>query len=271
MKDSKQTKTEQEERYDTDRNRLIPTDTGSIVTDFLVKYFMEIVDYSFTAKVEKQFDEIAEGDEKWQEMIADFYKPFHKLVVDSEEVTRSEANQSRKLGVDPKSKKPVIARLGRFGAMIQIGEAEDEEKPKFAPMPEGRKIGDVTLEEALKMFELPRNVGKTNNGEEITAQIGRFGPYLKAGSLNVSLKDQDPFTITEKTANELIKEHQKKLDERVIATFQKEGIQVLNGRYGPYVTDGKINATIPKDVEPKSLNVKDCQKLLEQKIKGTKK
>lgn len=271
LKDTKQTKTEQEERYDTDRNRLIPTDTGSIVTDFLVKHFKEIVDYSFTAKVEKQFDEIAEGDEKWQEMIADFYKPFHKLVADSEKITRSEANQSRKLGVDPKSKKPVIARLGRFGAMIQIGEAEDEEKPMFAPMPEGRKIGDVTLDEALKMFKLPRKVGKTVSGEEITAQIGRFGPYLKAGSMNVSLNDEDPFTVTELKANDLIKEHQKKLDERIIATFQKEGIQVLNGRYGPYVTDGKINATIPKSVEPKSLSLKDCQKLLEQKIKGNKK
>ena len=269
--DSKQTKTEQEERYDTDRNRLVPTDTGSIVTDFLVKYFKEIMDYNFTAKVEKQFDEIAEGDEKWQEMIADFYKPFHKLIENSEDISRSEANQSRKLGVDPKSKKPVIARLGRFGAMIQIGEAEDEEKPKFAPMPEGRKIGDVTLEEALKMFELPRTVGKTPKGDEITALIGRFGPYLKAGSVNVSLGDEDPFSVTQKKANELIAEHQKKLDERVIANFQDEGIQVLNGRYGPYVTDGKINATIPKDKNPKSLKLKDCQKMLQEKQKSLKK
>jgi DNA topoisomerase-1 len=269
--DSKQTKTEQEERYDTDRNRLVPTDTGSIVTDFLVKYFKEIMDYNFTAKVEKQFDEIAEGDEKWQEMIADFYKPFHKLIENSEDISRSEANQSRKLGVDPKSKKPVIARLGRFGAMIQIGEAEDEEKPKFAPMPEGRKIGDVTLEEALKMFELPRTVGKTPKGDEITALIGRFGPYLKAGSVNVSLGDEDPFSVTQKKANELIAEHQKKLDERVIANFQDEGIQVLNGRYGPYVTDGKINATIPKDKDPKSLKLKDCQKMLQEKQKSLKK
>lgn len=271
LSNSKQTKTEQEERYDTDRNRLIPTDTGSIVTDFLVKYFKEIMDYNFTAKVEKQFDEIAEGDEKWQEMIADFYKPFHKLIEGSEDISRSEANQSRKLGVDPKSKKPVIARLGRFGAMIQIGEAEDEEKPKFAPMPEGRKIGDVTLQEALKMFELPRIVGKTPKGEDITAQIGRFGPYLKAGSINVSLGDEDPFSVTEKKANELFAEHQKKLDERIIANFEAEGIQVLNGRYGPYVTDGKINATIPKDTDPKSLKLKDCQKILQDKQKTLKK
>lgn len=271
LSNSKQTKTKQEERYDTDRNRLIPTDTGSIVTDFLVKYFKEIMDYNFTAKVEKQFDEIAEGDEKWQEMIADFYKPFHKLIEGSEDISRSEANQSRKLGLDPKSKKPVIARLGRFGAMIQIGEAEDEEKPKFATMPEGRKIGDVTLQEALKMFELPRIVGKTPKGEDITAQIGRFGPYLKAGSINVSLGDEDPFSVTEKKANELFAEHQKKLDERIIANFEAKGIQVLNGRYGPYVTDGKINATIPKDTDPKSLKLKDCQKILQDKQKTLKK
>jgi DNA topoisomerase-1 len=265
LKAGKVTKTEQEERYDTDRSRLVPTDTGTVVTDFLVKYFKEILDYQFTAKVEKQFDEIAEGNEKWQEMIADFYKPFHKLVESSEDITRGEANQSRKLGIDPKSKKPVIARLGRYGAMIQIGEAEDEEKPQFAPMPEGKKISTVTLEEALKMFELPRVVGKTPKGIEIIAQIGRFGPYLKAGSVNVSLKGEDPFTVTKQKANELLKEHQKMLDSRVIANFEKEGIQVLNGRFGPYVTDGEVNAKIPKDMEPKKLTLKDCQKILTEK------
>jgi len=271
LKSGKVTKTEQEERYDTDRSRLIPTDTGVIVTDFLVKYFDEILDYQFTAKVEKQFDEIAEGNEKWEEMIADFYKPFHKLVEKSEDISREEANQSRKLGTDPKSKKPVIARLGRFGAMIQIGEAEDEEKPKFAPMPEGKKISDVTLEEALKMFELPRVVGKTPKGVEIVAQIGRFGPYMKVGSINVSLKGEDPFTVTGKKANELVAEHQKMLDERVIADFKEEGIQVLNGRFGPYVTDGKVNAKIPKDTEPKKLSLKDCQKILSEKNQKVKK
>lgn len=271
LQDGKQTEAVENENYDTDRNRLVPTDTALVVTDFLTKYFGSIVDYQFTAKVEKQFDEIADGDEKWQEMIADFYKPFHKLVTESEEVPREVANQSRKLGIDPKSKKPVLARLGRFGAMIQIGEAEDEEKPKFAPMPEGKKISDVTLEEAMKMFELPRVVGKTKAGEEIVAQIGRFGPYLKTGSINVSLKDEDPFSITETKANELVEEHLKKLSERVIHDFPEENIQVLNGRYGPYVTDGKVNATIPKNVEPKGLKLKDCQKILQDKINSRKK
>jgi DNA topoisomerase-1 len=267
LKNSKLTKTEQEERYDTDRSRLIPTDTGTVVTDFLVKYFNEILDYQFTAKVERQFDEIAEGKEKWQEMIADFYKPFHKLVAGSEDITREEANQSRKLGIDPKTKKPVIARLGRYGAMIQIGEAEDDEKPQFAPMPEGKKISNVTFEEAMKMFELPRVVGKSPKGIDIVAQIGRFGPYLKVGSINVSLKGEDPFTISEKRANELLKEHQKMLDSRVIANFDKEGIQVLNGRFGPYITDGQINVKIPKDLEPKKLSLKQCQELLDKKNK----
>ena len=271
LKKGKITQTEQEENYDTDRSRLIPTDTGTVVTDFLVKYFNEILDYQFTAKVEKQFDEIAEGKEKWEEMIADFYKPFHKLVDKSEDISREEANQSRKLGIDPKSQKPVIARLGRYGAMIQIGEAEDEEKPQFAPMPEGRKISTVSLEEALKMFELPRVVGKSPKGIEIIAQIGRFGPYLKVGSINVSLKGEDPFTITENKANELLKEHQKMLDSRVIANYEAEGIQVLNGRFGPYVTDGQVNAKVPKGVEPKKLTLKDCQKILTDKnSKGSK-
>jgi DNA topoisomerase-1 len=271
LKKGKIAQTEQEENYDTDRSRLIPTDTGTVVTDFLVKYFNEILDYQFTAKVEKQFDEIAEGNEKWEEMIADFYKPFHKLVDKSEDIPREEANQSRKLGIDPKSKKPVIARLGRYGAMIQIGEAEDEEKPQFAPMPEGRKISTVSLEEALKMFELPRVVGKSPKGIEIIAQIGRFGPYLKVGSINVSLKGEDPFTISENKANELLKEHQKMLDSRVIANYEAEGIQVLNGRFGPYVTDGQVNAKVPKGVEPKKLTLKDCQKILTDKnSKGSK-
>lgn len=265
------TKNTQEEKYDTDRTRLVPTDTGTVVTDFLVKYFTEILDPQFTAKVEKQFDLIAEGKEKWQKMLGEFYKPFHELITSSEDISRKEASQNRVLGVDPKSKKPIIARLGRFGAMIQIGEVEDEEKPKFAPMPEGRKIADVTLEEALKMFELPRTVGELQDGTQIVATTGRFGPYLKAGALNVSLKGEDPFTVSEKKALELVAEYQKMLDERIILDFPEESIQVLNGRYGPYITNGKSNAKIPKGTEPKTLKLKDCQLLLSAKKTKSKK
>ncbi len=271
LANNKVEKSEDTEQYDTDRNRLMPTDTGSIVTDFLLKHFTEIMDYKFTAGVEDQFDIIAQGKEKWEKMIADFYQPFHKLVVASEDVSRQEANQGRVLGKDPKSGKPVIARLGRFGAMIQIGEAEDEEKPKFAPMPEGKKIGDVTLQEALKMFQLPRVVGKSVKGDEIVAQIGRFGPYLKVGDQNISLKEYDPFQVTEAEARKLLADHQKVLDERVIADFTESKIQVLNGRYGPYITNGEVNARIPKGIEPKKITEKEAMKLIAEKVKKTTK
>jgi DNA topoisomerase-1 len=258
----------EQENYGVEKNKLFPTDTGKVVTDFLVKYFPSIVDYSFTAKVEEEFDKIAEGDEKWNTMIADFYKPFHKLVVKSEDISRHDANQGRVLGKDPKSGKPVIARLGKYGAMIQIGQAEDEEKPKFAPMPAGKQLADVTLQEALKMFELPRVVGNTPEGEEITANFGRFGPYVKFGSTFVSIKGDDPFSITLKKALELIAAKKKADKEKVINTFEKEGISVLNGRYGPYITDGKTNVKIPKDVEPKTITAKKAQELLVNKPVG---
>lgn len=267
LKKDKVTSEKIDERYDTDRSRLIPTDTGTVVTNFLVKYFGEILDYQFTAKVEAQFDEIATAKLKWQKMIEDFYKPFHKLVSDSEGITRQEASQNRILGEDPTSKKPVIARLGRFGAMIQIGETESDEKPRFAPMPEGRKIADVTLEEALKMFELPRVVGNTAQGEEIVATTGRFGPYLKVGSINVSIGELDPFKITEDEANSLVVEHQEKLKKMVIAEFEDDGIRILNGRFGPYITDGKVNVKIPKGDDPSKITAKKAMELIAKKSK----
>lgn len=267
LKKDKVTSEKIDERYDTDRSRLIPTDTGTVVTNFLVKYFGEILDYQFTAKVEAQFDEIATAKLKWQKMIEDFYKPFHKLVSDSEGITRQEASQNRILGEDPTSKKPVIARLGRFGAMIQIGETESDEKPRFAPMPEGRKIADVTLEEALKMFELPRVVGNTAQGEEIVATTGRFGPYLKVGSINVSIGELDPFKITEDEANSLVVEHQEKLKKMVIAEFEDDGVRILNGRFGPYITDGKVNVKIPKGDDPSKITAKKAMELIAKKSK----
>lgn len=266
--DSNKVKTEIiEENYDTDRSRLMPTDTGTVVTDFLVKYFAKIMDYQFTAGVENEFDQIASGKLQWPKMIESFYQPFHKLVVASEDITRKEANQSRTLGKDPESGKPVIARLGRYGAMIQIGETEDEEKPRFAPMPEGRKIGDVTLEEALKMYELPRVVGKTPKGDEIVATTGRFGPYLKVGSINVSMGDNDPFSITESEANKLVAAHQDKLKKMVIAEFEEDGIRILNGRFGPYITDGKVNVKIPKGDDPSKITLKEAKELIAKKRK----
>jgi DNA topoisomerase-1 len=267
LKQGKVSKTEVEERYDTDRSRLLPTDTGIVVNNFLVKNFAEILDYKFTAKVEKQLDEVAEGKEKWQEMIAEFYKPFHKLT-SNKEIPREKGIL---LGKDPKSKKPVYARIGRFGSMIQIGEAEDEDKPLFAPLPEGRNIFNVSLEEALKMFAFPKTLGSDEKGNEIIVQIGRFGPYLKVGDMNVSIGEIDPTAITLKQAHQLVSEHIKELKSRVIANFEKEGIQVLNGRYGPYVTDGTTNASVPKSVDPKKLTPKDCVEMIEKKKAGKKK
>jgi DNA topoisomerase-1 len=263
-------KTNETEKFGEIKNKLIPTDTGKVVSDFLVKYFGEVVDYGFTAEVEAEFDKIAEGKEQWNKMIADFYGPFHKLVDKSEDISRQDANQGRVLGKDPKSGKPVIARLGRYGAMIQIGQAEDEEKPKFAPMPAGKNLADVTLDEALEMFNLPRVVGKTPDGAEITSNIGRFGPYVKFDSTFVSIKGDDPFSITEAKANELIAEKIKADKAKNIAEFDS-GIKVLNGRFGPYVTDGTTNAKIPKDIDPKKLSEKDAKSMLEERKKAPKK
>ncbi|HSX08106.1 MAG TPA: type I DNA topoisomerase [Candidatus Saccharimonadales bacterium] len=244
-----------------DRNKLLPTHLAEVTTDFLLKYFPSIVDYEFTAKAEADFDVVAEGKEPWQAMIADFYKDFHPLIGKSEGASRQEVSQARLLGVDPKTKKPVFARFGRYGPMLQRGEVEDEEKPAFAPMPSGAKIETVTLEEALQMFALPRVVGTTEQGEEIKANIGRFGPYVQVGKTFVSIKPHDPFSITEAEARELYAAKLKKDANKYIQEFSS-GIKVVNGPYGPYITDGKKNAKIPKDVEPAKLTEEECKKLL---------
>lgn len=246
-----------------DRNKLVPTDTAQVTTDFLMKHFADIMDYDFTASVEQEFDDIAEGQEKWQQMIADFYKGFHPLVEKSEKVSREDAAQARLLGKDPKSGKPIHARYGRYGAMLQIGEATDEEKPIFAPMPDGENIESVSLTQALEMFKLPRTVGSTGDGQQIVANIGRFGPYIQVDKLFVSIKPLDPLKITEEEARKLYKQKLKKEAEKHINTFES-GIQVLNGPYGPYVTDGKVNAKIPKDIKPEKLTEKAAAKLLKE-------
>ena len=246
----------------TDKNKLIPTDTGKVVTDFLIKHFRDIVDYDFTKDVEEEFDKIAEGKTAWQTMLAEFYGPFHKKVEGSEDISRAEASQSRELGIDPKTSKPVSARYGRFGPMVQIGTVEDEEKPRFASVPPGKKIETITLDEALQLFNLPRTLGADDAGNPIQANIGRFGPYVKIGSSYVSIKGHDPYTIDLVTAQELIAEDAKKRAERDIKIFEKEGIKVLNGRFGPYITDGKKNAKIPKDTQPAELTLAECQELL---------
>ncbi|MDQ5971920.1 MAG: topoisomerase [Patescibacteria group bacterium] len=261
LEKGKITATERTEVTGADRNKLVPTPIADMTTDFLVKHFAQILDYDFTAKAEQGFDDIADGKESWQKMLDDFYKKFHPLIEASANVSREETSQARKLGTDPKSGKPVIARYGRYGPMLQIGEAEDDEKPRFAPMPANANLEDVTFEQAMEMFKLPRTVGTTPDGQEIKANIGRFGPYIQVGKLFVSIKDHDPLTISEKDAQAAYAEKLQKEADKYIQRFDS-GIDVINGPYGPYITDGKKNAKIPKDQEPAKLTEAECKKLL---------
>ncbi|MBX4201364.1 type I DNA topoisomerase [Candidatus Saccharibacteria bacterium] len=254
-----------------DRNKLLPTYLADVVTDFLVKHFGSILDYDFTAKAEDGFDDIADGKISWQEALDKFYKQFHPLVKKSEKADRAEAAQARQLGKDPKSGKIVVVRYGRYGPVLQLGEAGDDvakdaPKPIFAPLPEGTTLEEITLTEALPMFKLPRVVGKTAEGDEITANIGRFGPYVHVNKLFVSIKGQDPMTISETEARKLIADKQEVERKKVIADFGK--LKILNGPYGPYVTDGKSNARIPKDVKPEKLDEPAAQKLLAEAPKS---
>jgi DNA topoisomerase-1 len=246
-----------------DRSKLLPTPLADVTTDFLVKYFPSIVDYDFTATVEGQFDLVAEGKETWHKMIADFYKDFHPLIAEVADVSRSEVSQAKELGIDPKTKKPVLARFGRYGPMLQRGATEDEEKPTFAPLPNGTTLETVTLEQALTMFELPRVVGTTDEGKEIKANIGRFGPYIQVDKTFVSIKPLDPFSITEAEARDLYKAKLEKDANKYIHEFDS-GIKVVNGPYGPYITDGKKNARISKDIDPAKLTEEECKKLLDE-------
>ena len=251
-----------QEKTGADKGKLIPTASGQVVSDFLTNHFEQVVDYGFTADVEREFDQIATGSLARNTMLETFYKPFHKLIEESGGIDRSAVAQAREIGVDPKTNKPVLARFGRFGPMLQLGSTEDKEnKPQFAPMPAGKKIETVTLEEALHAFKLPRTVGQTADGQDIKANIGRFGPYIQVGKLFVSIKPIDPHDITLEQALELYAEKLKTEAEKNIADFG-DGIKVLKGRYGPYITDGKKNAKIPKDVEPQSITHDKAKELL---------
>lgn len=246
-----------------DKNKLVPTGIAEVTTDFLVKHFPNIVDYDFTAKVEEDFDKIAEGKAQWGTMLGTFYKDFHPLVEQSADISRAEVSQARHVGDDPKSKKPILARFGRYGPMLQRGATEDtENKPDFAPLPAGTSIDTVTLEQALEMFKLPRLVGKTADGEEIKANIGRFGPYVQIGKTYVSIKPLDPHTISLAEARDLYQAKLEKDANKFIQVFES-GIKVVNGPYGIYVTDGKKNAKMPKDTDPKKITEAECKKLID--------
>ncbi len=254
--------------YGADKSKLIPTSVALVTTDFLVKHFPSIVDYSFTANTEKTLDEIAAGQTKWVKMLDDFYNKFTPLIEKSEHITREESTQTKQIGLDPKSSKPIFARFGKYGLMLQRGGTDSEDKPEFAPMPEGKTIDTVTLEDALEMFKLPRLVGQTKDGKDIYANIGRFGPYIKVDSLYVSIKPNDPMTISLEEAQKFYEEKLEIEKNKHIKEFS--GISVLNGPYGPYVTNGKKNARIPKSIDPKAITEEEATNLLE-KAKPAKK
>ena len=250
-----------QEKTGSTRGKLIPTPSGELIADFLTDHFTQIVDYDFTANVETEFDKIAAANLAKSAMLHGFYTPFHKLIEQSGGIDRSKVGANREVGIDPKSGKPILARFGRFGPMLQLGATDDEDKPRFAPLPKGAKIETVTLEQALEMFKLPRVVGQTKDGQDIKANIGRFGPYIQVGKLFVSIKPEDPHTITLEKARELYAAKLQAEAEKHIAEFP-DGVKVLNGRFGPYITDGTKNAKIPKDTDPKTITHEQALELL---------
>lgn len=251
-----------------EKNKLFPTNIAMVVNDFLVEHFPDITNYSFTAEIEQEFDEIANGKIKWQKMIADFYRPFHKTVSKTELVERSSVqNKNRELGVDPKTGKKVYAKLGRFGAYVQIGENPEDgnpEKPKFASLRPGQFIENLTLEDAMELMKMPRDLGLYEE-KQVVANIGRFGPYVLHDKKFVSIpKGEDPYTITPERAVELIEAKRESDRNKTIKLFaENPDVQVLNGRFGPYIKAGKKNVKIPKDKVPADLTLEECLTLAE--------
>ena len=244
--------------------RFEPTEIGKIVNRFLSNHFTQYVDYEFTAKMEDSLDEISRGEKQRLPLMQEFWKEFSKLVAEKEaSVSRDDVIQSRVLGTDPKSGKPLSVRMGKYGPYAQIGTRDDEDKPTFTSLRPGQKLDVITFEQALELFKLPRTLGQTTDGEPLTVAIGRFGPYIKYGDKFVSLGKHDPYTVEKEIALQLVAEKKEKDANRLILDFEDAGIQVLNGRYGPYITDGEKNARIPKAVaEPKTLSLEDCKQLL---------
>jgi DNA topoisomerase-1 len=255
-----------------EKNKLFPTDIGMVVTDFLIDHFEHIMDYHFTADVEAQFDEIAQGNLEWTKMLSSFYKGFHEDVEETLEHS-DRATGERILGVHPVSNKKVLARIGRFGPMIQIGdEKEDGEKPQFASLTGSQSIHTITLEDALDLFKLPRVLGEIN-GEVVKANSGRFGPYVQIGKLFVSLKkEDDPMTVTLERAQELIVLKQQEEANKLIKAFpEREDVQLLNGRYGAYLKIGKDNFKLPKGTEPEKLTLEECLAIAADQASAPKK
>ncbi|MBX2845520.1 MAG: type I DNA topoisomerase [Saprospiraceae bacterium] len=251
------------ETFGTERNKLFPTDLGMVVTDFLKQHFTNIMDYSFTANIEAQFDKIADGEKEWVATVDNFYKPFHEKLKDTE-ATAERATGERVLGTDPDSGREVLVRIGKFGPMVQIGRVDEEEKPRFASLLPDQHLETITFEEAMELFKLPRVLGKSDKGEDIKANIGRYGPYVQLGKTFASIpEDKNPHSITLEEAVVLIKDKLEAAAKNTIASFNEGEIQILNGRYGPYIKQGKRNFKIPKDRKPEELTLEDCQEIIE--------
>lgn len=267
------------ENTGSEKGKLIPTDIGMVVNEFLTKFFPDILDYNFTAKVEEKFDEIAEGDLTWKKEIAYFYENFHPEIDKINTMRMEHKVGERLLGTDPKSGKPVSVKIGRYGPIVQIGDASDEEKPRFASLRGDQSVSTITLEEALKLFDLPRSLGKNDEGKEIVASVGRFGPYVKLGSTFVSIpKDLAPETITLQEALELIKKKAEADAQKHIKSFpEKPGLEVLNGRFGPYIAykpEGAkkaVNYKIPKSAVPADLTLEEAEKIMAEQDSAPKK
>ncbi len=265
LKDNKITRHTKKEMAGSDKGKLLPTDIGIVVNDFLMKYFPGIMDYNFTATVEQKFDEIAEGKEKWTDMMKDFYSKFEPIVENTMNTRSEHKAGERQLGIDPASGRPVFVKIGRFGPVIQIGAADEEEKPRFSQLPSDKSMETITLEEALELFKLPREIGEYE-GEKVIIGAGRFGPYVLHNRKYVSLpKGEDPMTVTLDTAISLIEEKRKQEEQRHIKAFAEEPkLEILNGRYGPYIAyDGK-NYRLPKPVHDKAaeLTLEECMEII---------
>ncbi|MDB4597895.1 type I DNA topoisomerase [Candidatus Pseudothioglobus singularis] len=269
----------QTENTGAEKNKLFPTNVAYLLVDFLVKNFRNIIGYEFTANLESDFDLIAEESKPWAGVIRNFYEPFHEQIELAKDISRDETHGKRDLGEDPVSGKPVSVRFGRYGAYAQIGTQDDEEKPTFASLRTGQDIENISLDEAIELFKMPRTVGETDGGEIIKANYGRFGPYIQYGKKYVSLKEVSPEEVSLETALELIAAKEKFDAERIIKVFEDSEIQVLNGRFGPYIWNGKKrgkgqkNVTVQKvfgDKEPADLSLEECKKAIEGKIKAKK-
>jgi DNA topoisomerase I len=251
------------EYVEMDSRRFVPTDIGKIVCRFLTHHFHRYVEYGFTAAMEDELDAVSRGEEEWTTPLEKFWKPFiHQVDKIERTVTREQVAQARELGREEATGKPITVRMGRYGPFVQIGTKDDEEKPRFAGLRPGQKMDAITLADAMELFKLPRTLGATAEGEPIIANVGRFGPYVKYGAKYASLKEDDPYTVTLERALEVIRLKKESDANRIIQDFADEGIQVLNGRYGPYITDKKKNAKIPKERDPKTLTLAQCKEML---------